>query len=177
MKNFSMILATDSKNGIWVNNTLAWSLKKDMSFFKKLSTQTEDKKKCNAVIMGRKTWESIPPKFRPLPWRINCILSHSIWLNLEWAIVFNDFDECLEQLSYNQEVENIFVIWWAHLYNTLIHHPQLESIHMTNIEQDFWCDTFFTGIPQSFFLHTFSTTQVENDTEFQFCKYKKTQEV
>lgn len=173
MKKFSMVLASDSKNGIWVNNTLPWSLKKDMQFFKKLSTKTEDEKKCNALVMWRKTWESIPLKFRPLPGRINCVLSHNTSLKLDWAIVFNNFEDCMKELSENWNVENIFVIGGSYLYNSLVDHAQLETIHMTNIEWDFWCDTFFIGIPKEFFLHKFSSTEEENWIEFQFCEYKK----
>ena len=48
-----------------------------MAYFKELTTRTVDPAKQNAVIMGRKTWESIPPKFRPLAGRLNIVLSRS----------------------------------------------------------------------------------------------------
>ena len=47
----------------------------DMAFFKKITSETADNSKKNAVIMGRKTWDSIPVKFRPLANRINVVLS------------------------------------------------------------------------------------------------------
>jgi dihydrofolate reductase len=56
---------------------LAWDIPEDRKYFRKITTKTKDSKKQNAVIMGRKTWESIPKKYRPFPKRYNCILSKS----------------------------------------------------------------------------------------------------
>jgi dihydrofolate reductase len=66
-KNIIIILASDEKNGIGKNGILPWRLKSDMAYFKEVTTTTLSEKKINALIMGRKTWESIPEKFRPLP--------------------------------------------------------------------------------------------------------------
>ena len=56
---------------------MPWKLPGDMAYFKELTSKTADAGKQNAVIMGRKTWESIPPKFRPLPGRINVVLTRA----------------------------------------------------------------------------------------------------
>lgn len=77
------ILACTHDGGIGLNGKLPWRLKEDMKLFKKITTTIQnpndkEKGKLNAVIMGRKTWESIPMKFRPLPNRINIILSKTI---------------------------------------------------------------------------------------------------
>ena len=71
--------------GIGIRGQLPWPpLKSDMSFFKRVTTRppphsdrNKDVKTINAVIMGRKTWDSIPPKFRPLRDRINVVVSRS----------------------------------------------------------------------------------------------------
>ena len=70
------ILACTHNGGIGLNGKLPWRLKEDMKLFKRITTTIQnpnDEGKQNAVIMGRKTWESIPNKFRPLPNRINII--------------------------------------------------------------------------------------------------------
>ena len=64
---FSIIIAVDDKNGIGKNGTLPWRIKEDMEFFRTVTSTTKKKHRQNAVIMGRKTWESIPEKHRPLP--------------------------------------------------------------------------------------------------------------
>lgn len=55
--------------------SLPWSLPGDMKYFRELTSRTADPAKQNVVIMGRKTWESIPAKFRPLAGRINVVLT------------------------------------------------------------------------------------------------------
>ena len=57
--------------------TMPWRLPSDMAYFKELTSRTADPSKQNAVVMGRKTWESIPIKFRPLAGRVNIVLSRS----------------------------------------------------------------------------------------------------
>jgi len=132
---FSIILAIDDKLWIWRNNNLAWSIKEDMKYFRNITSSTLDKSKKNALIMGRKTWESIPEKFRPLPGRINCILTRKITKIEENNNIFyfNSINKCLEKLSKNKNIENIFVIWWANLYNQVLDNPKLDKIYITRI--------------------------------------------
>lgn len=72
-----VVAATKDGFGIGKDGTMPWKLPGDMAYFKELTSRTRDSSKQNAVIMGRKTWESIPAKFRPLKDRINIVLSSS----------------------------------------------------------------------------------------------------
>lgn len=74
---FQIVVAATRKLGIGKAGTMPWKLPGDMAYFKELTMRTADPAKQNAVVMGRKTWESIPPKFRPLPGRVNVVLSRS----------------------------------------------------------------------------------------------------
>lgn len=77
-KKFSLVAAACLNNGIGIKGRLPWTLRNEMAFFTRVtSTVTTDEKK-NAVIMGRKTWDSIPLKFKPLPNRVNVVLSESL---------------------------------------------------------------------------------------------------
>ncbi len=69
--------------GIGNKGQLPWRLKNEMKFFAKMTTTTKDTSKKNAVIMGRKTWESIPEKFRPLKNRFNLILTRNATYDLK----------------------------------------------------------------------------------------------
>jgi dihydrofolate reductase len=85
----TLIVACSPANGIGKAGGLPWRLKREMAYFKKVtmtpgaiasngSSSTSDSQPYkNAVIMGRNTWESIPPKFRPLAGRINLVISRT----------------------------------------------------------------------------------------------------
>lgn len=83
MAAFSIVVAADQASGIGLNGGLPWRLRKDMAFFAKVTstvpaTTTHSSngiQRVNACIMGRRTWESIPVKFRPLANRLNIIVS------------------------------------------------------------------------------------------------------
>ena len=176
---FSIILAVDEKNGIWRNNELAWKLSADMKYFKKITTKTTDLAKMNAVIMWRKTRISIPSKYRPLPDRINCILTRSIknddiWSPIDdFTLYFNSLDHCLSELESKDNVENIFIIGWANLYNQVLNNPMLDKIYITKLLWNYNCDVFFEGIPDNFKVESYTDSEQEKDIDYSFWVYKK----
>lgn len=181
MKNIkiNLILAVDDKNGIGKNNDLAWRIKSDMSYFKNITSKTTDLAKMNAVVMWRKTRESIPSKFRPLPDRINCILTRNIKHDDigskidDFVLYFNSIDHCLSELESKENVENIFIIGWANLYNQLLNHPLLDKIYITKVVWNFDCDVFFNWIPDNFKVESYTDEEQENDIKYSFWVYKK----
>ncbi|CAG2121252.1 unnamed protein product, partial [Medioppia subpectinata] len=76
-KTFAIISAVCHENGIGCEGRLPWRLKEEMAYFTRITSTAIDGRQ-NAVIMGRKTWESIPPKFKPLAGRLNVVLSQSL---------------------------------------------------------------------------------------------------
>ncbi len=172
--NVSLVLAVDSKNWLWKNNSLVWKIPWDMQFFKKITTETNDQNKKNAVIMWRKTWDSIPEKFRPLSNRLNVILTKSQdFIDSKYKKHFSDIEKCLDYLSKNNEIENIFVIWWADIYNQFIEKKLADIIYLTKVNWDFDCDAFFTWVPDYFELVEELDKIKENNIEYKFLKYKK----
>lgn len=178
----NLILAVDEKNWLWKNKTLAWNIKSDLKYFKKITSETKDLAKLNAVIMGRKTWESIPAKNKPLSNRINCIITKSIKNNDIWSkiddftLYFNSINHCLSELESKENLEKIFVIWWASLYNDFLKWDLInfvEKIYITKIIWDFDCDKFFDGIPKNFVVEKYSEIFEENWVKFSFWEYKK----
>jgi len=85
-----VIVAAVAKNGvIGKGNALPWHLPEDMQHFKALTTG-------HAVLMGRKTWESLPPKFRPLPNRRNLVLTRDMSYVAPGATVLHSLDEAIK---------------------------------------------------------------------------------
>ncbi len=176
---FNIILAVDDKNWLWKNNELAWKLSSDMKYFKEITTKTQDLSKFNAVIMWKKTWKSIPSKFRPLNDRINCVLTRNIknddiWSKLDdFVLYFNSFEHCLSELESKENLENIFVIGWANLYNQILDNPMLDKIYITKIKWNYNCDVFFDWIPEWFIVESYTDWRIENNIEYSFWIYKR----
>ena len=177
MKNFSLILAVDDKNWLWKDGDLAWRIPEDMKYFKQITTTTYCENSENAVVMGRKTWDSIPEKFRPLPGRMNCILSSSgtkKWEKIaDHTYKFDSLHACMKFVSKRKEIEHIFIIWGSQLYNSVLDHPKLQRIYLTQVSWDYECDVFFDGIPENFKLVSKSQDKIHKWAEYTFLVYKK----
>ncbi len=133
---FDIIVAHDLNRGIGKNNALPWTCPADMRHFKQVTTQGPGQ---NRVIMGRRTWESLPPNYRPLPNRENVVVSQSL-THIEGSRVVSDLDAALANPPLNGR---LFVIGGAQLYKTALAHPRLGRVYVTKIFDRFDCDTVF----------------------------------
>ena len=146
MKPFSIIVAcTEQTSGIGCKGKLPWKLNGDMNFFTSITTNTHSPGKSNAVIMGRKTYQSIPSKFRPLPSRVNIVLSSNSCIREELGLptdvlVASSLKNALDMLEtekYQNYIENVFVIGGASVYSEAIRMPNCVSIYLTQIKKEF----------------------------------------
>ncbi|XP_061185140.1 bifunctional dihydrofolate reductase-thymidylate synthase-like [Saccostrea echinata] len=142
----NLVVAACNNRGIGKDGQLPWRLKKDMEFFKKITTQTKDADKKNAVVMGRKTWYSIPEKFRPLPNRINIILSTTMSHAPEGTYVAKCLDEAVSMVTGNgilaDKVEGVHIIGGSSVYKAAFESNYPCRIYLTRVLADFDCDTF-----------------------------------
>lgn len=116
--------------GIGKEGKIPWRVPKDMEFFKERTVS-------KTVVMGWKTYESIPKKFRPLSQRTNVVLSKTKDYRSEGVIMKTSLDSVLE------ECKDVVVMGGVHLYKEAIHHPQLKTAYITYIKGDYKCDAFF----------------------------------
>ncbi|SCU82685.1 LADA_0C07272g1_1 [Lachancea dasiensis] len=120
----SIVACLMPEMGIGHQGKLPWKLKQEMAYFRQVTTGTFNSDRRNAVVMGRKTWESIPPKFRPLPGRVNVIVSRDHAHGLAPATESSDhvwqsnsLAKCLELLpQLVGDLERIFVIGGGEVY-------------------------------------------------------------
>lgn len=116
-RTFEIVVAATRKLGIGRDGKLPWKLPIDMKFFKSVTSSTSSPSRKNAVIMGRHTWESIPEQFRPLPGRLNVVLTRSgvnSVAGVNGDVVPSDsLDSALALLAappFDALVESVFVI-------------------------------------------------------------------
>jgi len=131
----SIIVAACENNVIGMNNDLIWHLPVDMKFFK-------DKTANHHVIMGRKNFESIPHKFRPLPNRTNIIVTRNKEYQAENCIVTNDLIDAINISKSNNEKET-FIIGGGEIYKLALELNVVDRIYLTRIHHKFDGDTFF----------------------------------
>ncbi|MEK9726858.1 MAG: dihydrofolate reductase [Candidatus Margulisiibacteriota bacterium] len=164
---FDIVVAHDLNHGIGINNQLPWHSKVDMMHFKTLTTGINGQN--NAVIMGRKTWESIPEKFRPLPDRTNIVLSKSTQC-IENAMAAASFEQAL---TLAESHDRIFVIGGSQIYEEAIAHPKCHQLHVTKIFKTFDCDAFFPNYKDNFRCLFASNIAVSATLNCGFFKYVK----
>jgi dihydrofolate reductase len=126
----SIIVATDAKNGIGINNQLPWHLPEDLAHFKK-TTQG------HPIIMGRKTFDSIG---RPLPNRRNIVITR----NAEWSHTGVETVGSLEDALKLVGADDAYIIGGAQIYQQAT--ALVDQLIITRIEQSFECDAFFPEI-------------------------------
>lgn len=140
----SLILACTLDGGIGYNNTIPWHIKDDLLKFKKITSETSDITKKNAVIMGSNTYMSLPVK--KLKDRINIVISRSDEKNKMYIendiIKFCSIDLALKYCYNNNIIEKIFVIGGSYLYNYFLENNKaIYSIYLSIIKDKYDCDT------------------------------------
>ena len=133
MKNISIIVAVSSNQVIGKDNKLAWNLPYDMKYF---SNTTRN----HTVIMGRKNWESIPEKFRPLPNRKNIIVSRNKKYKIKSSIVVNSVEKAIE-VAKNDNDNEIFIIGGGEIYKASFKY--INKLYITEIRSIIEGNTFF----------------------------------
>ena len=137
-----LIWAQEKDGGIGINNDLPWHLSEDLKNFKKLTLS-------KPIIMGRKTWESLP--FKPLPKRRNVVLSSQSMNGVE---CYTSIKKCMDRLA--DEVD-IFVIGGAQIYKAF--YPHAHHLHITIVdEKTVGIDTYFP-VPLSKIEDTFTLNE------------------
>ena len=173
MKPFSVIVAFDDMHGIGKKNALPWHLSADLKHFKRVTCAVLDPHKRNAVIMGRNTWESLPEKARPLPGRLNIVLSGKKDLILPSGVLqCTSLAQALKCGENNLEIERVFVIGGAYVYTQAILEPGCSQILATHIQGDFNCDVYFPAIPSSLKKVFEGPWTVEGGLTYRFIEFK-----
>lgn len=138
MMTISLIAALTKNRVIGKDNDLPWSLPDDMKYFMNTT-------KGHHVIMGRKNYESIPHKFRPLPNRVNIVVTRQQQYQAPHCHVMHSVEDALALAKQNNEAE-VFVIGGAEIYHQAL--PLAHRLYLTEIDAILEGDTYFPKFDQ-----------------------------
>lgn len=172
----SLIVAMDKNMGIGYKNTLPWNISEDMRFFREKTVGNGN----NAVIMGRKTHESIGMF---LSKRTNIILTRNYdyfspiqktSTNSIQPIIVQTVDKCI---TLSNNYENTWIIGGSEIYDLFL--PYVDDIYISQIDKGFLCDTHFMLSFEDNFTLIEETNKIvrekrtQNDCEIVFKYYKR----
>ena len=179
------------EGGIGNHNNLPWPrIAEDLDFFSKVTTYNyegnadSNNANNNIVIMGRKTWDSIPKRFKPLPNRINVVISESLFdeSNLEKrleienlnVLVFSSFDNALNFIEHRRKDYGwVFVIGGQSLYSRCIDNVnQCEYVFYTRVHNQYLVDTYFPLIDKSVYEKFVSIDREDKEIRYTFEVYR-----
>ena len=160
-----VIVAAVARNGvIGADNDLVWRIPEDMAHFKRVTAGC-------TVVMGRRTWDGLPPRFRPLPGRRNLVLTRQPGWQAEGAEVVGSLDEAIALAA---GAPRLCVLGGAQVYAAAL--AQADTLVLTEIDQDFQGDTFFPAWDR----HAFEEVARErlragppNDFDLHFVTYRR----
>ena len=162
--NFNIIVAYCQNRGIGINNTLPWKIRSDLKKFYKLTTGNGK----NAIIMGKNTWKSIGSK--PLKHRKNIVVSTTMEEN-DKCIVKPSLNKAISYCNKNNFDES-WIIGGQKLYETAMKTYDIDEIYVTEIYEDFDCDTFFPCIPDNYYILYDTVWKQENEITYRYVTFK-----
>ena len=158
----SLVVAVAQNRAIGKDNHLLCHLPEDMRHFREVTLG-------RPVIMGRKTWESLPEAFCPLPGRNNIVVSRNAAYQAEGATVASSLEEAIAQAG---NVEQINIIGGADIFRLAL--PMADVLDMTEIDASFDADTFFPEfLPEDWQETSRKTQQSESGPTFSFVEYQR----
>ena len=163
----ALIVAVSENGVIGENNDLIWHLPNDIKFFKEKTLN-------HHVIMGRKNFESIPHKFRPLANRTNIIVTRNKNYSADNCLVTNSLREAINLAKKNNE-EEAFVIGGGEIYKLALEEDLVDRIYLTRIHHEFDGDTFFPYIDEKW-IETHRSEYKKDEKhkyDFTFLTYEK----
>ena len=158
----SLVVAVAKNRAIGKDGHLLCHLPEDMRHFREVTLG-------KPVIMGRKTWESLPDAFRPLPGRHNIVVSRNAAYQAEGATVVTSLEEALAQAG---NADQVSIIGGADIFRLAL--PIADILDMTEIEADFDADTFFPEFRQEDWQEiSRKTQQSKSGLTFSFVEYRR----
>lgn len=169
---FSVIFAMAKNGGFANNGQLPWKLSKEMAHFSKV-TLAKEHREFNVVIMGRRTWESLPETRRPLKGRYNIIVSKTMKSGYNTENGARVTSTLQEALDISTKKGKIFVIGGKALIKKALSHPSCTELYLTRIDKEYPCDTFIKPDLSRFTSAKIIKDDEEDQVKFTIMLYKR----
>ncbi|MFZ2500710.1 MAG: dihydrofolate reductase [Minisyncoccia bacterium] len=137
----SIIAAIGEKRELGMRGKLLWHLPDDMKHFKAVTAG-------HPVIMGRKTWESLPERFRPLPGRTNVVVTRQVGYTATGAVIVDSLASALSATESADGAHEVFIIGGGELYREAL--PHANRLYLTLVDATAEADTYFPDYEQDF---------------------------
>ena len=157
----SLIYARAANGVIGKNGTMPWHLPEDLAHFKRLTQGWP-------VVMGRKTWDSLPPRFRPLPGRTNIVVTRQPDWAAAGAVRANSVADALAVCA---GAEEVWIIGGAQIYAQAL--PLAERVEVTEIAADYDGDAFAPTLGDQWTACDRHAGVASSGLKFSFVTYKK----
>lgn len=168
MSEISIIVAVAENGVIGKDNQLIWHLADDMNHFKNTTLDS-------VVITGRKNYESIPEKYRPLPRRKNIVITNQKNYHAPGCVISHSFEDAIENAKQNNG-KRIFIIGGGEIYKLAIEKKIADKIFLSRVHCKPEGDTFFPEIDSSHYKlvkSEFHAKNERNDYDFTVELYEK----
>lgn len=174
MTGIGMIWAQTKNGVIGKDGGMPWHLPEDLKHFSRLTTG-------HPVIMGRKTWESFPEKYRPLPGRTNIVITR----NREWgstadaegAVVVNSLDAALLESQFSPGGQKVWIVGGGEIFEQSMGIANLAVITIIDLETD--GDTFAPELGDDWTFDTMAPADgwltAANGTNYRFTSWRRTE--
>lgn len=155
-----LIYARAANGVIGLDNAMPWHLPEDLAHFKQLTGGS-------AVVMGRKTWDSLPERFRPLPGRSNIVVTRQADWQAPGALRASGLEEALALAA--RHSADVWVMGGAQIYAQAL--PLADAVEVTEIAQDFTGDAFAPTLGSEWVEATRSEGESRTGLRYAFVRY------
>jgi dihydrofolate reductase / thymidylate synthase len=167
-----LIVCVDKNGGIGKSGTIPWKITEDIVHFRTITSTVSKTGKKNAVIMGRKTWNSIPEQYRPLKDRYNVVIT-SDGTGISSEATASSFNEAVNIVDMVPNIESVFVIGGLMVYTAALNDPRVRYLYKTVLSERFDCDIFLPDPENGMKLVEQSDIKQFGNVRYRFKKYVK----
>lgn len=157
-----LIYARAANGVIGLNNSMPWHLPEDLAHFKQLTSG-------HPVVMGRKTWDSLPERFRPLPGRTNIVVTRSADWQAEGVVRASSLEEALHIGAQHGDI--VWVMGGAQIYAQAL--PLADAVEVTIIHQDIDGDAYAPNLGSEWIEATREDLVSAKGLPFSFVRYER----